>query len=83
MLQSSYLHNVQSYTGEMASLGTGCPVPDVNIYYVPDMINVWILFLHLSTSLGSFRPRTFLFMNNGLDNTEWASFMSDYILNLG
>ena len=30
---------------------TGCPVTDVSIYYVPDMINVWILFLHLSTPL--------------------------------
>ena len=35
-----------------------CPVPDVYIYHLPDMINVWILFLHLSTSRGCFRPRT-------------------------
>ena len=54
---------------------TGCPVPDAYFYYVPDVINVWILFLYLSSSLGCFRPRT-LFSNNGLNNTEWAPFLS-------
>ena len=55
---------------------TGCPVPDVYIYYVYELINVWILFRRLSTSLGRFRLWT-LFLDNGLDNTEWASFISD------
>ena len=30
----------------------GCPLPDVYIYYVPYMINDWILILHVSPSLG-------------------------------
>ena len=34
---------------------TDCPVPDVYIYHVSDMINDWILFLHVSPSLGCFR----------------------------
>ena len=54
---------------------TGCPVPDVYIYYVHELINIWILFRRLSTSLGCFRLWTF-FLDNGLDNTEWASFIS-------
>ena len=60
---------------------TGCPVPDVYIYYVPDMINVWILFLHLSTPLDvSARGHSLL---NRLDSTERNSFISEiYILNL-
>ena len=33
---------------------TGCPVPDVYFYYVSDMINAWILFLHVSISLSCF-----------------------------
>ena len=40
---------------------TGCPVLGVYIYYVPDLINQWILFLHVSTHLGCFRPRAFFF----------------------
>ena len=40
---------------------TGCPAPGVYIYYVPDMINVLILFLYLSTSLECFHPMTFVF----------------------
>ena len=52
----------------------GCSVPDGYIYHVPDMINFGVLFLHLSTSIGCFRPWTF-FLNNGLGNTEWDSFI--------
>ena len=33
-------------------------VPGVYIHYLPDIVNVWI---HISTSLGCFRPRTFFF----------------------
>ena len=47
--------------GGMPFPDTGCPVADVYIYYVSDMINVWILFLHLSTSIECFHPRTFFF----------------------
>ena len=54
----------------------GCPVPNVYIYYVPNMVNVCLVFLHLSTTLGCFRPRTF-FSNKRLDKTEWAAFISD------
>ena len=36
-----------------------------------------ILFLHLSTLLGCFCIQTFL--NNRLDNTQWASFISDLL----
>ena len=59
----SYLFVFLSYWcyGGLPFPDTGCPVPDVYIYYVPDMINVSTLFLHLSTSLGCFRPRTFFF----------------------
>ena len=42
----------------------------------PILLMFGILFLHLSTSHGCFRPRSF-FLNNGLDNTEWASLISD------
>ena len=56
--------------GDLPFPDTVCPVPDVYIYYVLDMINVWIRFLNLSTSHGHF-------VNNGLDNTERASFISD------
>ena len=49
-----------AYVG-MLCPDTGCPVPDVHIYYVHDMINVWVLFLNLSTSHGYLRPWTFFF----------------------
>ena len=54
---------------------TGCPEPDVCIYYVSDMINVWNA---VSTFINL--PWMFLPMdifNNGLDNIQWASFISD------
>ena len=44
------------------------------------MCLIWLifrtLFITLSTSLGCFRRRIFFF-NNGLDNSEWASFISN------
>ena len=46
--------------GGQPFLDTGCPAPDVHID-VPDMINIWILFLHLLTYLGCFHPQTFFF----------------------
>ena len=36
--------------GSLPFPGTGCPVPDASIYYVPDKINVWdtdFTFIHL------------------------------------
>ena len=53
------------------------PVPDVYIYYVLDMINIWdlvFIFIHLPWM---FPPTDIPFLNNGLDDTEWASFISD------
>ena len=46
-------------------------VLDVYIYYVPDMINVWILFLLYPPPL-DVSAHGHSILNNGLDNTEWA-----------
>ena len=67
-----------------------CPVPGVYIYYVPDMINVCILFLHLSTPLDVPPTKIEILLwtrdwkvqngpplqkvQNGREGTEWASF---------
>ena len=40
---------------------TAYPVPDVYMRHLSNMINFGILFVHLSTSLGCFSPRTFFF----------------------
>ena len=69
--------------GGMPFPETGCPVPDVYIYHAPDMINVWVLFLHLSTSFGYFRLRTFVFfliMDRIIPNG--SSLYQIYLLNL-
>ena len=39
---------------------TGCPVPDVYIYYVTVMIDIWDI------------VSTLIFFNNGLVNTPWT-----------
>ena len=45
---------------------TGCPLSDVTNIYLMKCLMYGLLFLRLSTSLGSFHPRNFLF-ENGLD----------------
>ena len=44
---------------------TGFPLPDVYIYYVPDAVNVWILFLHLPIFLGCFFSTKDWIIQNG------------------
>ena len=56
-------------------LPDGCPLPDVYIYFAPDMINVWGT---VSTYIHSLCPRMF-FLNNGLDSIQRTIFLSDYI----
>ena len=64
-------------SGGLSFPDTGCPVPDVYINNVSDMNNVWdtvSTFIHLY-------PRA-LFLNNGLDNIQWTSFISDLYIKL-
>ena len=52
---------------------TGCLVPDVYIYYVPDMMSGYCFYLYPPPLDVSGHG---LLFDNGLDNTEWASFIS-------
>ena len=55
---------------------TVCPVPDVYIYYVPEMTNVWIRFLHLSTSHGHLWTKDWMIQTG-------PPLYQSYILDLG
>ena len=69
--------------GGLPFLHTGGPVPDIYIYHVSDMINVWdtvSTFIHL--------PRIFLLMNILFWTMDWIIYNGPplyhiYILNLG
>ena len=54
----------------------------LSIFSKYGMINVWATFLHLSTSLGCFCPRTF-FLKNRLDSYQGSPLYHMYILNSG
>ena len=56
--------------------GIGCCVPDVYIHYVPDMINIWDIISTFTIAL-DVSAHGHPFLNNGFDNTQRASFISD------
>ena len=62
---------------------TGCPVPDVYIYGVPDMINVWdtaSTFTHLSWM---FSHKDILFLATDFIIQNGPPLYQIYMLNLG
>ena len=57
------------------------PAPGVYLSYVSDVMNVWdtvYTFFHLSKMLCPW----ILFLNNGLDEIQWASFILDLQIKL-
>ena len=69
--------------GGLPFLDTGCPVPDIHIYYVPDMINVGdtvSTFIHLPCV---FPPAYILFLTMDWIIQNGPPLYQIYILNLG
>ena len=57
---------------------TDFPVPHVYIYYVSDIINVWdTVSIFIPQLPWMFLPTDIVYFNNGLNNIQWASYISD------
>ena len=68
---TKYLMRIKMFAGTTV-------FPDVYIYHVSDMTNVWniaSIFMHLPWMI---LPMDILFFNNGFDDIQWASFISDW-----
>ena len=63
--------------GDLPFPDTGCPVPAVYIYYVPDKINVWDTVSYIYPHPLDVSAHGHYFLNNGFENTEWTSCISD------